>query len=520
MIKVMIVDDMPIFREYLRQAIDWQAYGFEICAEAKNGQEALDLVDKYDPDIVLSDITMPFMDGLELAKSLKDVSDSEVVLITGNAEFEYAKQAVKLGVADYIVKPFEKEELILTLLTLKDNIEKALEVEIERQDDVLVKKDQILKGLIYTDDPLANGLEDLSSININNKQLFYVTVIETEAKLTALEGTEKASNWRSVVGSLFKDYYVIEGDQYFFKDYEGRIVNINALENVGDYDMDKEELESLIKLIKDKLNFDVTIGVGGLYPNLPGIRRSYLQALNALNNRFIQGSNQVLLYSDLSNSDGYGFYSAEKNEEIISTLNQLNLEKMISVLEEIFDQADQLRYNYDYRKMSYMGLISLLLSYVVKVGKNMIDVFGPDFRPNDVITSASDANQRLYIIDLYKRVVVYLKDHQVSESSLIAKKAKKVIDDAYQDFDFSMSHLTQKLLVNQTYLRKMFKEEYQMTINEYVVKVRMDKAKKLILEGYYKLSAVSEMVGYKDPGYFSRSFKKYFGVSPSDYKEL
>ncbi|MCH4886532.1 response regulator [Acidaminobacter sp. JC074] len=129
MIKVMIVDDMPIFREYLREAIDWAHYGFEICCEAKNGKEALDLLEVHEPDIVLSDITMPFIDGLELSELLKDkYQNTEVVLITGNSEFEYAKKAVKLGVADYIVKPFEKEELIVTLLKLKDNITKAMEV--------------------------------------------------------------------------------------------------------------------------------------------------------------------------------------------------------------------------------------------------------------------------------------------------------------------------------------------------------------------------------------------------------
>jgi two-component system response regulator YesN len=102
----------------------------------------------------------------------------------------------------------------------------------------------------------------------------------------------------------------------------------------------------------------------------------------------------------------------------------------------------------------------------------------------------------------------------------VAKQAKLYIDNHYANEDFSMNVLSKELLVNQTYLRKMFKNELGMTITDYLLKVRMDHAKDLIMDAYYKLSAISELVGYKDPGYFSKCFKKYYGVSPSDYSEI
>ena len=128
MIKIMIVDDMPIFLEYLKEAIDWAAYGFELCCEAKNGQEAYEKAILHQPDIVLTDIMMPYVDGLTLTEKLNQLNpEIMVVLITGNSEFEFARKAIRLGVVDYIVKPFEKEELILTLLNLQDNINNAIE---------------------------------------------------------------------------------------------------------------------------------------------------------------------------------------------------------------------------------------------------------------------------------------------------------------------------------------------------------------------------------------------------------
>ena len=112
----MIVDDMPIFLEYLRGCIDWNAYGFEICCEAHDGREALQKMEEYLPDVVLTDITMPYLNGLELSeKIIKDYPDTAVVLITGNNEFEYARKAVKIGVCDYIVKPFENSDLLVRI---------------------------------------------------------------------------------------------------------------------------------------------------------------------------------------------------------------------------------------------------------------------------------------------------------------------------------------------------------------------------------------------------------------------
>ena len=140
MIKILIVDDMPIFLEYLRGFINWEEYGFEICGEAHDGRQALEMLDTCYPDIVLTDITMPYLNGLELAEEItKNYPEMSVILITGNNEFEYARKAVKIGVCDYIIKPFEKEELLLALLKLQDNIQKALEARKTEVDKALEK---------------------------------------------------------------------------------------------------------------------------------------------------------------------------------------------------------------------------------------------------------------------------------------------------------------------------------------------------------------------------------------------
>jgi two-component system response regulator YesN len=154
----------------------------------------------------------------------------------------------------------------------------------------------------------------------------------------------------------------------------------------------------------------------------------------------------------------------------------------------------------------------------VKAGKNISDVFPDHFQPYAVLNHGSDEEQRRFIKMSYSRAFKYLMAHRETRASQIARDAKQCIDENYSKPEFNMNDLSKKLLVNQTYLRKMFKDEMGMTISEYLSKVRMDQASQLVIEGRYKLSAISEMVGYSDPGYFSKCFKNHFGVSPSEYQ--
>ncbi len=521
MIKIMIVDDMPIFLEYLRTAIDWDAYGFELCCEAKNGREAYENAVLFQPDIVLSDIKMPYMDGLTLTEKLGLLNpEIAVVLITGNSEFEYARRAIKLGVVDYIVKPFEKEELILTLLNLQDNINKAIEMKQEKKDDLYLKREQLLRQLIYSkavDAQLSNGLIQYG-LQLFNENRFYVIAIEIEASLESIQLSEKAMNWKSVIGNLYNDYLETKTPKYFFTDYEGRVVFINTLAIKHDAIVDDDDLQHFMGFIRERLELDVTFGIGSVHTGLEGIRTSYLESINALSHRFQLGGNKAIKYEAISNEEKtYGFYSAEINEIILNHLHQLNAGHTIEVIESVFKEADMKSFSPEYKRMINMGIISLLLSYLVKAGKNISDVFPETFNPYSVVNTETDEAQRRFIKLSYVKAFDYLIAHRDSRSSQIARDAKTCIDENYSNSEFNMNDLSKKLMVNQTYLRKMFKDEMGMTITEYLTKVRMDQAKTLVLQERFKLSAISEMVGYSDPGYFSKCFKHHFGVSPSEY---
>lgn len=524
MLRIMIVDDMPVFREFLRSAIDWKAYGFEVCCEAKNGKEAMVLAKEYDPDIVLSDITMPYVDGLELAETLnKSHPETAVVLITGNSEFEYARKAVKLGVADYIVKPFEKEELILTLLSLQDNINRALEEQEEKERLLSVQRDDVLRQLIYNKNPQLKienlNLEGMDIACLNTYDGYYVASIELDGDLTNPNTSEDIMNWKGHLVNIIKSSIEIEGQVLVFTDYESRIIQILCVDNPSGIDF--EDFQDMIALMKERIGYDISIGVGSYQTNISGLRTSYVEAIGALNYRHEVGKNKVIHFKKTSNeSKSFGFYSAEVNEKLLDALSQGSKEHTQDLLESVFVEADKKAYSKMYRYMVNMGLLSLLMSYIVKSGKNVSDIFPKGFDPNRAIgMDLSTKDQNTFVKDVYRTVMEYIQTHKVSRASQIASQAKAYIDSNYNHADLSISDLSKALLVNQTYLRKMFKSEMHMTVSDYITKARMDASKKLISSKDYKLAFVAEAVGYSDPGYFSKCFKKYYGISPSLYRE-
>ena len=231
----MIVDDMPIFLEYLRGCIDWESYGFEICCEAHDGKEALEKLDEYYPDVVLTDITMPYINGLELAETItREYPDISVILITGNNEFEYARKAVKIGVCDYIVKPFEKEELILSLSKLQDNIDKMLEnAATARKGAASDTTYDELRAIIYAGVPEGSNVNLFTEHKAASSYLLALLRFDSEAfsKDDSFDSREKLMNWEGLIARLLADKLDIDGEFKIFHDFENNIVVLMSFDS-------------------------------------------------------------------------------------------------------------------------------------------------------------------------------------------------------------------------------------------------------------------------------------------------
>lgn len=512
----MIVDDMPMFLEYLRGCIDWNAYGFEICCEAKDGKQALELFPKYEPDIVLTDITMPYIDGLSLSEQIITLyPETAVVLITGNNEFEYARRAVKIGVCDYIVKPFEKEELILCLLKLQDNISKALEMKSEKE-DISSNKEMVLRKVIFAEeDQIEDCVKELEAEHIQFETPYFIICTIKINAYDSIEKFERVHQWKDVLLNIVKDMVQVEGHFEVFRDFENSIITVLNFKDEQTMKKYKEyEFQDLIKMIKEHLAFDIAVGVSDYCYGIDKLKEGYYQTLQVLNTTTMQHGGKILDYKKLKLEEQTIVYCWDIIERINKHLELLNYNKIQEIIEIEGEAIDHYN-NPQVSLMIYMSILSSLFSYMIKVGRNIEDVFGADLAPFETLRSEIDFKaKRAFILNCYEKAITYQSQNIDEKAYQVAEGAKAYVHNHYMSPDLTIADISKALLVNQTYLRKMFKSEMNMTLSEYITQYRMERAKSLIKENHLKLAVVAEQVGYSDVSYFSKCFKKYYGVSP------
>lgn len=524
--KVMIVDDEVIFRDYLRSVLDWETLGFTISQEAKNGLEALELAAAAIPDIALVDITMPFMDGLQLTEKLKELYPMiSIVLITGHNEFKYARRALKLGVEDYILKPFSKDELLLTLVKLRQQHQKTQEEKLTLQENTELMKESFLSQLISREYAVSDEetTKRLRQFGIQADNGFYV--------VACIEIDHMDRKWSKASDRLLMKYAVTnvlneameESENHLiFNGSEGRIICL--MSHHGKHSDEAAPLEGFKKLcflIKKYLKFTITIGVGRSKEGYKGISASYGEALEALQNKFVLGHDRVIAYGEqLPDSGNQPFYPTEANEELLVLLRLNSWEQIEQKLDEIFHSIRVRKLTIDYIYVICMGLVSLNLSYFEESGHPIEDCFGEQFYPYYEIRRFESAEMTFnWIKELFRKAVKYNSKHRNTRSSKIAKAAKLYIEEHYADPGVQLEHIAQHVFINASYLRAVFKKEVGITVNDYLMQYRMQQARELLGRSSVKLTDIAEKVGYNDPGYFSKSFKKFYGYSPSEYEK-
>jgi two-component system response regulator YesN len=519
----MIVDDEIIFRDYLRSLLPWEDYGMEVVAEARNGADALEQAELCKPDIMLVDISMPFMDGLQLTEQLKQsLPDTVVVLVTGHNEFEYARKAIKLGVQDYILKPFTKEELLLTLIHINSNIHKAHEIKLTVKANETMLNEWTLNRLLTNELPDSEETRDrLAALHLHaaSSYTYQVACIEIDHLEVKWDSSSDRELWKFAVTNILNETLQVEGRLTVFNGPEGRIICIYALEDKhsGAFITGFEQLK---ELIKKYLKLTITIGVGGAYPLHDGVRRSYNEAIDALHNKFVIGNDSVIVYNERRIHAGQwssGIVNSQRQEELQLALRLMDRQAVETHLQEIFGAMKLQSLSIDYVYVICMGLVSTCLSHLTENGHPVEDCFGEHFYPYSIVTKKQSIDETgQWILELHLKVMDYMKLHRLTKSDKIADLAQQYIHAHYGDPELKVEQIAQHVFINASYLRAIFKKAHGVTVTDYVTKLRMHTAKDLLFSGDMKVSDVSTKVGYNDPAYFSRAFKKYYGYAPSE----
>lgn len=526
MFKVLIADDEMHFRHYMRNVIDWQEHGFEIIGEAKNGLEALELSAQHRPHIALLDINMPFLDGIALAEKLKELhKDIHIALITGYSEFEYARKALQLGVEDYILKPFKRDDFLSTLLRFKARLQKLEEEAAQSKDDSYFLKERFLNTLIGEEyDFMEEEILHIFSrqgIRIHSP-LFLVAAIEIDTMYERWSKASEIALWKFAVANVLRDIVVCKGTSLVFNGPEGKIISLLNFADEKDKSAFKASLyQEFCDYVKKYFRFSVTVGLGDEIMHMQEIRKGYLESLFALQHKLVDGSGAVLEYAAIVNSGrNADFNQMQLNDRILKALRRNERDEVQAGLQQIMKHIKDNRLSVDFTYAILMGLVSICLAHITEMGGSIDLVLGKDFYPYQELRKMSSLEKSIeWLMGIYEKTIRNYSGQMLTRSQKIVEGVKDYIHMHYMDGELNVESIAHHMYLDSSYIRKVLAKELEMNVSEYITLVRMEHAKDLLVRGNIKITELAEKVGYSKAGYFAKCFKKQYGVLPSEYSE-
>lgn len=526
--KVMLVDDEEDVREAMKRRIDWEALGFLVVATAENGEDALDKAEIFEPDVVMTDIHMPFMDGLEMLRILKNqIPDIRSVILSGYDEFEYAKEAIKLEAEEYILKPIDSDELREVFTRIKTRLDEQFSSKRDYEklkqyysQSIDTFKEQIFIGLLEGRQNESDMKRYQEEYGFSVESAFYRVgvffVDDVDKNDALLNRTMLAISLKQIVEERFEGKISILSANYL-----DTIVVMGRLKGTAEGEEFAKEMDRICKVAGKMFNVGVTAGIGRIYGNADSIKISFREAKDASRYRMFLDSNQALLISDVEPTSGIEDYIEES--QIRHIIRELKVGTEQSITDEITKIVDDFKKNsISFRQLYFfyaeflLELSKLIRNY--KIEKDDIDIMNINVK--DEMAGYSSPDQfRDRLLEISLKVHERISSEQMDNTKKLAEQAVSYIHDHYKETGLAVEDLCMHLGVGASYFSSVFKKNTGVSFVTYLTKVRLDEAKRLLDTTEEKSYVIAGMVGYDEPNYFSYVFKKQFGVSPSKYRQ-
>ena len=533
MYKILIVDDEAVVREGIRDNIDWYDLGFECIGDCANGCEAMEFIDKGQPDVVLTDICMPFVDGLELTRNISDkFPHIKVIILTGYDEFEYAQQAIRLKAYDFLLKPITASELRKIISKIKNDLDE----EAKKADDLTRLKMQLRESLPLVRERFLNRLvsgylragelnSKIEFLGLNFKYKYFRAMsvdIDDYGEFTKFHPGTDDELLMFAVYNVCDELVARENSSgIVFQSRNDRTIIIIP----GDDEHELREIsmrlsESIRQSIEKYLKFTVTIGLGVLCSRPCDLVHSYKGAVSALDYRFILGKNRVIDIADMEQSSTrYHFHKMQWEKRLNSAIKIGTTSEIDEVVEFIIKD---LKNSFTPVERCYIHIQQIITSII-----NTIDELGMD--ENEVFINHSPFTEvynfktldeiEAWLKNLSKKAAGYILDRRKDYSKVQVMKAEEFIQQNYSDEKISLNTVCGHLFISTSYFSLIFKNHTGQTFVEYLTRIRVEKAKELLQNTALKTYEISGKVGYSDPHYFSLIFKKATGRTPTEYRE-
>lgn len=531
MLKVFLAEDEFIIREGIKNNIDWQARGYEFCGEASDGELAFPLIQKTRPDILITDIKMPFVDGLALSRLVKkELPETEIIILSGYEEFDYAKEAIQIGVARYLLKPINGETLLQEIDSVAEIIlgkqkEKEIREKYQKEMEENSLRDQmdLFQHLVTGDCSMEELLSVADKLDLKIMAPWYSIVL---LKIQSMKHDyEEYSGSIVVVDERIAKLAEPEHVLVFDRALEGRAFLFKADSEEELLAYQKEYLGDVKEVLSGYANLRYFGGIGTPVNRLREIPASFEDASHAFAHRYLVAES-CILDSSLLMQEG----AAEQEDFRISAVNpeQIDRAKMQEFLrtgdlDEVIYFVDEFFGKLDggamksriFRQYITMDAYFSIADFLKGLGLQKDEIEAPD-QDSSILQDEKSAMD--YIVRIMNKALVLREKRASSRYEDVVSEVIHYIEDNYAQEELSLNLLASHVNFSPNHLSMIFSQQTGQTLIRYLTDYRMNRAKELLRCSSKKSSVISMEVGYKDPHYFSYLFKKTQGMTPTQYR--
>lgn len=534
--KVFLVEDEYIVREGIKNNIDWEKNGYDFCGEASDGELAFPMISEKRPDIVITDIRMPFMDGIELSRMIKEeYPEIKIIILSGHEEFEYAKAAIQIGVEEYLLKPINGDELLQVVNRVAQKIKEENESretlqEGEGDENFEYAKRQLLSSLIADNASLSDAMEQGKKIHLNlMAQCYNIMMLKLQRKNKEQGFSQRILELYKTMEDTLKEQ---DGQSIMFdRAPEGKVIlfmGSGEEEIRRNMDVFAGQFREILPEYEDVTYFG---SVGVPVMRLRELGESYEAASHGFSYRFLTEPNQIV--------DNHTVFDQTRNEKKFSCsigsvdIQNLDKQKIESFLkggemdeihffveEYMKNTGDAGKNSMIFRQYIVMDMFFAASHFLTQITDGREQLGEPFESPEQMQKIVSDLEATVvYIKELFTKVM-QVRDAQTTEhNSDVVENAKKYISENYHDEELTLNTVAHEVNVSPNHLSAMFSQKTGQTFVKYLTDVRMHRAKELLKCTSKRSNEICEEVGYRDPHYFSHLFKKNVGCSPIQYRE-
>lgn len=536
MIKVFLVEDEIVMREGIKSTVQWEREGYEFIGEASDGELAYPMIQNLKPDIVITDIRMPFMDGLELSRMVKkELPETKIIILSGYSDFEYAKQAIGIGVTDYLLKPISSAKLLEAVNRVAEMIrrERAEKENNGHSQRVLeeyekLERQRFFTGLMFNRMSMSEVLEKGRELEIDLMAQDYRIVlfgIRQPEELGPVYSKELVAVGQEIESAFLER----EGVCLFERGTEGWAFLLKADSEEELEERTQETVNLLKDLVEGREKVEYFGGIGKAVKRLRELTESYSGANRAMSLRYMGRMNEII------SSEQMQKISLLQEDDIdLSTLDIGKIDRKIlqnflksglaedvrHFIEDYFEGLGESNVNSMlFRQYITMDMYFCTAAFIEELGHDsqcIVEHCG-DFKGVGDVLSGVESTK-----DYLERIIgeaIRLRDSaSMKKYGTLLDTAKEYILQNYDKDDISLNAVAASVNLSPSHFSTIFSQETGETFIEYLTRVRMEKAKELLRCSNMKSTEIAYAVGYKDSHYFSYLFKKTQGCTPKEFR--